>query len=606
MNTYHASLIFILLGALSVQGLAQQPDGAAIYDGSCAACHTNPEPDSRAIPEQALAQFAPETILTALTTGNMFRQGSALTDAERHAVAAYLAGRPVGAPLPPSMVGQCRSAPQALSAADLAAGWNGWGVDARNTRFVSAEQGGLTAAMVQELKLKWAFGFSGASSARAQPAVLGGRVFVASENGDVYSLDTESGCTYWTFHAMAGIRTAVSVGPYAAGGASDFAVYIADGAANVYAIDADTGRQIWTRRVDDHPYAKATGSLTLHDGVVYVPAAGVGEEGQGGTPTYPCCTFQGSVTALDADSGAVVWKSFTLPALERRGTSTAGVPLWGPAGAGVWAAPTVDAERGQVYVATGNGYAEPHTAMTDAVIAFDIETGTMRWTFQPLAGDVWAGGCGRQNPDNPNCPEQGGPDLDFSQSPVLAKRSNGDDIIIVQQKSGMAYAIEPDDGSLVWEYRTSDGSGLGGQWGSAVDSQRAYFGVNGPRNAAGGLRAVSIDTGEQLWSQPAEDALCAGLRGCSQGQGSAVSAIPGVVFSGSMDGGLRAYSEDTGRVVWRFDTNGEFETVNGVRANGGAIDGPGPVVADGMLFVNSGYISLVGRPGNVLLAFAVD
>jgi polyvinyl alcohol dehydrogenase (cytochrome) len=381
---------------------------------------------------------------------------------------------------------------------------------------------------------------------------------------------------------------------------------VADGTATVYAIDADTGEPIWSRRVDEHPYAKSTGSVTVFDGVVYVPAAGVGEEGQGGTPTYACCTFRGSVTALDANTGNVIWKSYTLPELQRRGTSSAGVPLWGPAGAGVWAAPTVDAARGQIYVATGNGYAEPDAPTTDAVIAFDLATGALRWSFQPLAGDVWAGGCGRDNPDNPNCPERGGPDLDFSQSPVLAKRANGDDIIVVQQKSGMAYALEPDDGTLVWEYKTSDGSGLGGQWGSAVDEEHAYFGVNGPRNAPGGMRAVSIDTGAELWSQPAEASLCAGERGCSTGQGAAVSAIPGVVFSGSMDGGLRAYSSGDGEVVWRFDTNREFETVNGVGANGGAIDGPGPVVAEGMLFVNSGYISLVGRPGNVLLAFGAD
>jgi polyvinyl alcohol dehydrogenase (cytochrome) len=312
------------------------------------------------------------------------------------------------------------------------------------------------------------------------------------------------------------------------------------------------------------------------------------------------------VSALDANTGDVIWKSYTLPDPERRGTSSAGMPLWGPAGAGVWAAPTVDADRGLVYVATGNGYAEPATATSDAVLALDLATGALRWSFQPLAGDIWAGGCGRANPDNPNCPEAGGPDLDFSQSPVLARRSNGDDLLIVQQKSGMAYALEPDDGTLAWEYQTSDGSGMGGQWGSAADGEQAYFGVNGPRNAAGGMRAVRIDTGEEVWSRPAEVSLCAGERGCSTGQGAAVSAIPGVVFSGSLDGGLRAYAAADGELIWQFDTNGEFETVNGVRANGGAIDGPGPVVAHGMVFVNSGYISLAGRPGNVLLAFGTD
>lgn len=606
MKTLPVVVCISLGSALAAPAFTQPADGGAVYESNCAACHTNPALDSRAMPRESLEQFAPETILTALTTGNMFRQGSVMTDAERRAVAAYLAGRPVGAPLPPSTVGQCAASPEALAATDLESGWNGWGVGPRNTRYVSAEQGGLTAAQVPRLTLKWAFGLPGVSSARAQPSVLGGRLFVASESGDVYSLDAETGCTYWTFHAGAGIRTAVSVGPYQRdNGVSGFAVYVADGAANAYAIDADSGALIWSRRVDDHPYAKATGSLTYYDGVVYVPAAGVGEEGQGGTPTYACCTFRGSVTALDADSGEVVWKSYTLPELERRGTSSAGVPLWGPAGAGVWAAPTVDAGRGQIYVATGNGYAEPATATSDAVLAFDIATGALRWSFQPLAGDIWAGGCGRDNPDNPNCPEQGGPDLDFSQSPVLAKRSNGEDILIVQQKSGMAYALEPDDGTLVWEYKTSEGSGMGGQWGSAADERQAYFGVNGPRNSPGGMRAVSIDSGEERWSRPAEDSLCAGERGCGTGQGAAVSAIPGVVFAGSMDGGLRAYSSEDGDILWHFDTNGEFETVNGVRANGGAIDGPGPVVAHGMLFVNSGYISLVGRPGNVLLAFGV-
>jgi polyvinyl alcohol dehydrogenase (cytochrome) len=606
MTTLRAVLSFALIGAKAATVLAQAPDGAAVYQNACAACHTDPEPETRAIPRELLGQFAPETILTALTTGNMFRQGSTLTDAERRAVAAFIAGRAVGTALPPSAVGRCTSQPAALGPADLASGWNGWGVDARNTRYVPTRRSGLTQASVPDLKLKWAFGFAGVSSARAQPTVIGGRVFVASDSGDVYSLDARTGCRHWTFHAQAGVRTAVSVAPYPdIDGTSGFAVYVADGGANVYAIDADSGRQLWTRRVDDHTYAKSTGSVAVHDGRVYVPVAGVGEEGQGGTPSYACCTFRGSVTALDATTGAIVWKSYTLPALQPRGTSTAGVQLWGPAGAGVWAAPTVDAARGQLYVATGNGYAEPAQPTTDAVLAFDLNTGALRWSFQATPEDIWAGGCSPRNPDNPSCPATAGPDHDFSMSPILARRANGDDIIIVQQKSGMAYALEPDDGSLVWEYRTSDG-GMGAQWGAAADDTQAYFGVNGPRGAQGGMRAVTIETGKEVWSQPPEAPLCAGERGCSPAQSSAVTAIPGVVFSGSMDGGLRAYAVADGAIVWRFDTNREFATVNGVRANGGAIDGPGPVVAGGMLFVNSGYISLTGRPGNVLLAFGLE
>ena len=587
---------------------AQAPDGAAVFQTACASCHAQPAADSRAPNLEALHQFAPETILTALTTGNMFRQGSALTDADRRAVAAFLGGRPVGAPTAPSTIGRCTSPAPPLSGRVVGGGWNGWGGSVANTRY-QPDAAKLSSSTVPQLKLKWAFGFAGATSARAQPAVLGGRLFVGSENGDVYALDAKSGCTYWTFHAQAGIRTAVSVGPVKpANGGSGFAVYFADGGAVAYAIDAATGTLIWSRRVDDHPYAKATGSPTLYNGRLYVTVAGVGEEGQGGTSRYPCCTFRGSVSSLDATTGAVVWKSYTIQEEPKpRGTNKDGVQVWGPAGAGIWSAPTVDARRRLIYVTTGNGYAEPPQRTTDAVLALEMNTGKVRWVFQPTANDTFTGGCQRENPDNPNCPEKLGPDHDFSMSPVLTRTSTGQDLIIVQQKSGMAYALSPDKGTLVWKYKTSDGSGMGGQWGAAVDAKQAYFGVNGTQSRnPGGMRAVKIDTGEEVWSLPAAERLCGTARGCSAAQGAAITAIPGAVLSVSMDGGVRAYAADTGAILWQFDTNREFETVNGVKAHGGAMDGPGAVVQDGMLYISSGYVSLIGRPGNVMLAFGLE
>jgi polyvinyl alcohol dehydrogenase (cytochrome) len=598
-----------LFSVVPIAASAQSPDGAAVFDKACASCHLQPASDSRAPNRETLALIAPEAILTALTTGNMFRQGSELTDAERRAVAGFLAGRPVGTAPAPSTAGRCTTAPPALTAAALDSGWNGWGAGVANTRYRAAEVGGLTAPMIPRLKLKWAFGFPGVNSARAQPAVAGGRVFVGSESGDVYALDAKTGCTYWSYHAQAGIRTAVSIGPYKTAGASGFAVYFADGGARAYAVDAATGREIWTRKVDDHVYSSSTGSPTLHDGRLYVPTAAVGEEGQGGRAKYECCTARGSLTALDANTGAVVWKTYSIAEEPKpRGRNKEGVQLWGPAGGGIWAAPTVDARRGAIYVATGNGYAEPAQPTTDAVIALDMKTGAIRWVYQPIAYDVWAGGCRADNADNPNCPAKLGPDHDFSMSPVLATRSNGQDVLIVQQKSGMAYAVDPDrNGALVWQYRTGPGSGLGGQWGAAVDATQAYFGVAGALlPTGGGMRAVKIDTGEEVWSKPPPERLCGTARGCSAAQGAAVTAIPGIVFSGSMDGGLRAYASDDGTIVWQFDTNRDFETVNGVKAKGGAMEGPGPVVAAGMLFANSGYVSLIGRPGNVLLAFGVE
>jgi polyvinyl alcohol dehydrogenase (cytochrome) len=588
---------------------AQAPDGAAVFQKACASCHLQPAADSRAPTREALGQLAPETILTAMTTGNMFRQGSELSDAERRAVSAFLAGRPVGTAAPVSNVGRCTASPRAITAADLTNGWNGWGAGPASTRFQSADKGGLTAPMVQRLKLKWAFGFAGVSSARAQPAVVGDRLFVGSESGDVFALDAKTGCTYWSYHAQAGIRTAVSVGPYrGANGATGNAVFFADGSATAYAIDAQTGREIWSRKMDQHPYAKATGSVTVHDGRVYVPIAGVGEEGQGGSAKYQCCTFRGSVSALDANTGAVIWKTYTVDEVRPRGTNKEGVPLFGPAGGGIWAAPTIDAKRRVIYVATGNGYAEPAQKTTDAVLAIDMASGKILWANQPLPNDVWTGGCRAQNPDNPNCPATLGPDYDFSMSPVLARRSNGQDIVIVHQKSGMAYGLDPDkQGAVLWEYRASEGSGMGGQWGVAADDRQAYLGVTGTfSKTPGGMRAVNIDTGKEVWSKPAPDRLCGTERGCSSAQGAALTAVPGIVFSAGMDGGLRAYASDDGTVVWSFDTNRAFETVNGVTAKGGAMDGPGAVVAGGMVYVSSGYVSLIGRPGNVLLAFGVD
>jgi polyvinyl alcohol dehydrogenase (cytochrome) len=601
---------FATVGLFAATARAQAPDGAAVFEKACANCHQNPAADSRAPNRAALAQLAPETILTALTTGNMFRQGSALTDAERRAVSALLAGRPVGTAAPLPMEGRCTVAPPALRARDLQTGWNGWGAGVANTRYVPASAGGVTAPMMPRMKLKWAFGFPGVSSARSQPAVVGGRVFVGSESGDVFALDAKTGCTHWSYHAQAGLRTAVTVAPYKpASGPAGFAVFFADGTGSAYAVDAATGKEIWTRKLDSHPYAKATGSVTVHDGRVYVPLAGVGEEGQGGTGTYECCTFRGSVTALNANTGAVIWKAYTIDEPKARGKDPRGIMSWGPSGGGIWAAPTVDVKRKAIYVATGNGYTGPAVLTTDAVLAFDMNSGKLLWSQQPLANDVWVGGCRPTNPpDNPNCPATLGPDYDFSASPMLVKQPNGKDLIVIQQKSGMVYGFDPDKkGEKVWEYRSSPGGGMGGQWGGAADDRQAYFSVNGTAGKTpGGIRAVRIDTGAEVWSKEASERLCGTQRGCSAAQGAAVSALPGIVLSGSMDGGLRAYASDDGTLVWSFDTNREFETVNGVKAKGGAMDGPGAAVGNGMIFINSGYVSLIGRPGNVLLAFGVE
>jgi len=602
--------LFTAAVLVSVNAFAQAPDAAAIYQKSCASCHQQPAADSRAPNREALQQFSPEMIVTALTTGRMTQQGYALSEAERKAVAELLAGRAVGSPTPIPDAARCTTAAPAMSDPTKGTNWNGWGGTVTNTRYVPADKGGITAPLVPRLKLKWAFGFPGVIAARAQPVVVGGRLFVSSESGDVFALSPKTGCIYWVFHGQSGIRTAVSVGQYkTAAGANSWGIYFADGAANAYGVDATTGKQIWMKHIDEHPGARATGSPTYYNGRVYVPLAGLNEEGQGGRATYECCTFRGSVTALDASTGATIWKTYTIAEeAKKRGVTKEGVQAWGPAGGGIWAAPTIDARRRVLYVSTGNGYSDPPQPTTDAVIAMDLDKGTIKWVNQPGVREVWMMGCQAKNPDNPRCPAEQGPDHDFSASPMLTKKSNGQDILIIQSKSGMVYAFDPDkNGAKVWEYRSSPGSGLGGQWGGAVDGKLAYFGVNGTfLPTPGGMRAVKIDTGEEVWSKAPEPKLCGNGRGCSGAQGGAVTAVPGIVFSGSADGGLRAYATDDGTLIWSFDTNKEFTTVNGVKANGSTMDGPGAAVSDGMLFVNSGYGGIAGRPGNVLLAFGVE
>jgi polyvinyl alcohol dehydrogenase (cytochrome) len=331
------------------------------------------------------------------------------------------------------------------------------------------------------------------------------------------------------------------------------------------------------------------------------------EESQGADPQYGCCTFRGSVTALDAASGAVVWRTplITDP-LTPRGTSTAGVPLWGPSGSAVWSAPTIDAARRRVYVATGNGYSGPAQPSSNAVVALDLATGAVRWTRQVTPGDVYVSNC---RAGNPNCPEVNGPDVDFGSPPMLARAASGRDLLVIGQKSGVGYALDPEkDGAIVWQYRAGRGGLLGGiEWGSAVDGVRAYFAVSDATTPLpGGLHAVALATGTVAWTAPPPPVACAAGRGCSAAQSAALTVIPGVVFSGSFDGALRAYSTATGDVIWSFDTNRTFTAVNGVPATGASIGGPGPAIAGGMLFVNSGYGAFVGRPGNVLLAFGVE
>ncbi|HLG59596.1 MAG TPA: PQQ-binding-like beta-propeller repeat protein [Vicinamibacterales bacterium] len=599
-----AGLITGLLIALAVPAPAQQrPDGAAVFKQTCATCHG--ENQTTAPTPAVLRQMTPESIFNSLTLGRMQIQAISLSEAEQRAVSEFLTGKTFAPVAPPVVVNKCTATPPMRAPANTGE-WSSWGGNVANTRY--QKNGGLTAADLPKLKLKWAFGYSVVTSARAQPTIAGGRLFVASENSEVHALDPKTGCTYWTYKAQGGVRSALAVGPYKNGARSGQAVFFGDSRANAYAVDANTGQQIWVRKVDDHKFAGITGAPTYHDGRLFVPVQGLSEEGQGGQAKYECCTFRGSVSALNANTGEVLWKRYTIDEPKPRARNKNGVQQWGPAGGGIWSSPTIDTKRGMVYIATGNNYADPSQKTTDAVIALDLKSGTIKWVNQITPNDNWTLGCRPENPDNPNCPAKMGPDYDFSASPSLVT-VNGKDLLVLPQKSGVAYALDPDkEGEIAWQYRIGQGSGLGGQWGGAVDEQQAYFGVSDLLSPKpGGIRAVNLATGALAWSVEPQERLCDPKRPtCRASQGAAVTVIPGAVFSGSLDGGMRAYSTKDGSILWTFDTNKEFPTINGVKANGGGLEGPGAIVSGGMLYFNSGYGGFVGNPGNVLLAFGID
>jgi polyvinyl alcohol dehydrogenase (cytochrome) len=591
---------------------AADPDGAALYKARCAACH-EVSGQTRAPGLTALRRMSPENVVRALESGLMKEQGAGMSAGDKRMVAEFVAGNKAAG----AKASLCPD-----TGADFAltgASWNGWGSDLANTRFQPADRAGLTAAQAPRLKLKWSFAFPDTFVAYGQPSIVGGRVFVPSANRQVYALDAKTGCQYWTFEAQAPVRTAISIATVTGERKRNIA-FFGDQRGNVYALDAASGELLWKVRVDDHPHAKIVGALEYYEGRVFVPVTAA-EEGPAMNPKYECCSGRGALVALDAATGKQIWKTYTIAEAPRPvSTSSAGVRMWGPSGASIWSAPTIDVERNVIYAGTGDNFSPPATPTSDAVLAFDMRTGKILWTRQLTAADVFNMAC--VGPSKASCPQEAGPDVDIGASLILVKLANGKRVLLVSQKSGVAHALDPDkNGEILWQTRVGRGGALGGiQWGSASDGENMYVALSdiaftqaeigtGKKlvvdpKVGGGLFALNAATGEKVWAAPPP--ACGDRPFCSPAQSAAVSVIPGVVFSGSLDGHLRGYSARDGKVIWDFDTSRDFVTVNGTTAKGGSMDGPGPVIAGGMLYVCSGYGAWGGLPGNVLLAFSVD
>ena len=594
-------------------GAASPPnaaESAALFRTYCATCHEGPGANPQAPGLEVMRRMTAEQVLESLERGAMRARAAERSRAQRRALAVYISGKPLVAASVSSIPRSASCGPAPGAGADVLDGpaWNGWGHGITNARFQSTTAAGLQATDVRRLTLKWAFGFPGATSAGTQPVVVGGRVYAATAEGDVYAIDAKTGCIHWMLEVEAGIRSAITLDRRAGG---ELIAYFGDQAGNVYAADASAGKILWKVEVDDHPHAAITAAPQLHDGRLYVPVSSR-EESQVGDPRYPCCSFRGSVVALDAKSGRRLWKTYTITERPRpTAKNSIGTQLSGPAGGAIWNTPTIDTRRNVLYVGTGNNFAPPATRLSDSLLALDLETGKVRWSHQVTENDIWNGSCRLPNREAAACPDKDAPDFDFTGSALLVDVGDGRQLLVVGNKSGVMFGFDPDvSGKIVWQQRLAQGSSSGGIfWGSATDGMNVYaanadFLADDPA-ASGGMSALDLRTGRVIWSVPG--AGCANRTPCKPSQAAAVTLIPGAAFSGTMDGRLRAYSTDDGAVLWEYDTSRDFATVNGVKANGGSMSNGGPAIAGGMLFVNSGYSHHGGiLPGNVLLAFSAE
>ena len=586
--------------------------GFAVFQQHCVSCHGNPAYE-RAPAPATLRTMSAERIYAALTTGVMKSVGDTLSEEDRRRVSESLAGQLLGSAQAgdaASMRNRCPSNPplRHIGKAD----WNGWGNGPDNNRFQSERRAGLTASSVPHLQLKWAFGYAGGTSAYGQPTVVAGRVFVGTDTGYVYSLDAATGCGYWSYRVGTGVRNAMTVGSIRDN--SRLAVFFGDLKATAYAIDAHDGSEIWKTRVEDNFATRVTAAPALYQGRLYVPIS-AWEGFQARVLDYPCCTAVGSVSALDANTGKLIWKTYTIAEPPRpTAKNSRGVQQWAPAGVPVWNTPTVDARHHALYVGTGDASTYPAPPTSDAILALDMETGKLLWSQQIYKNDSFIVGCEGAGYTE-NCPKVVGPDWDIPMSPMLKQAAGGKTLIVFGTKPGDILALDADrQGEQVWRVNPTsqsssngvsspnavpspNGIGLRGPvWGGALDDHHVYVG-----SSAGGVAAVQLADGQRKWFTPLNATAETKVTHTA-----AVTTIPGVLFVAGSDGRLWALSTSDGHALWQFDTAHAFDTVNSVPAHGGSIMSAGPVVAGGMLFVGSGYGVVSETPGNVLLAFGVQ
>ncbi len=576
--------------------------GRQVFTASCSACHTNPK-DVKTPSTEALAAMEPGVVLNALNNGKMRQQGSALTEEQRKAVSEFITNKKLKTTVLP---------PEAYTTfsfegnGDRIHDFSGWGGNLEATGFRTTEQAGITPENVSSLQLKWAFAVPGGTEMRSKPAIAGDWLIVGRESGEVYALNRLTGKIGWHVMATTGIRSGIVISKQG----DSLTAYFADGATYVFAVDIKSGKVLWSSHAGIDPLAMNTGTVAVYGGKIFVPLSSI-EVAVAADSNYNCCTSSGGVAALDSKTGNLLWYHRVITdTATRRGNKKNGKPFYGPSGAPVWCSPTIDVKRNLLYIGTGENYTEPTTHTSDAIQALDINTGKLVWNFQATSHDAWNLAC----PVIVNCPENVGHDLDFGMAPILVTGEDGKDRLVVGQKSGVVYALSPQDGQLLWKKRIGKGGMLGGiHWGMATDGKNIYaanadniLALN-PEDStikpSPGIYALNIMSGKIVWEAPSPKVE--GKESYLGANSAAPAVVPGVVFAGSNDGHIRAYSTTDGHILWDFNTIQKYTSFTGIEGSGGSVDGPAPVIADGMVYVNSGYNQFGEKPGNVLLAFEI-
>jgi polyvinyl alcohol dehydrogenase (cytochrome) len=477
----------------------------------------------------------------------------------------------------------------------------GWGIDLKNQRI--QHDTGISAANAGTLVLKWAYGYAN-DKPRSWPLVSGDTIFIGNSGLGLVALDRSTGCTRWTRPQEGEIGTAILTAEINGEQALIYAIRTE----GLYAVSALNGKLIWHTTVEHNPVGMYSSTPLISGDTLFVPMSSI-EIGLSLNPLYGCCSTSGGVAAIDITTGKEKWyRSMIEQPGQVTGTRWLFIEKRGPSGAPIWGAPMFDEGRQTVYVGTGQNYSHPTTDTSDAIIAMNAETGQIRWTMQATENDAYNLAC--SIPGHPNCPAPTGPDLDFGAPPMLVSTRDGRGLVIAGQKSGGVFALDPDSGEVVWHTRIGSGGALGGiHWGLAANETAGlvFVPVSDIRTysaqgaAAPGLFALDIATGETRW-QHERESRCAERR-CYGGLSAAITATDSLVVVGSLDGFIEVIDSATGKRLWQFDTWQDFDTVNSIRAKGGAIDAHGPHIAGNQLIVSSGYNSFGEAAGNVLLVF---